>query len=182
MTPIRRMSRHAGRARGEMRSWTGFPPGVFAGFLIATILLGIMLSWALNLSVEMDAPASQNLNDSDTAPGTDNAGLPVLTEYTIGAEVQNLLDTGSLQTPATFDVTQCLKSLSTNQSVLMLEQVSWAGDENAWLLILDEHNLTHVRREGGEVSAKIVRSTCGRDADGSSAPLFSAQVSVDPKS
>ncbi|WP_126846717.1 hypothetical protein [Dermabacter sp. HSID17554] len=182
MTPIRRASRSAHRARGERRSWTGFPPGVFAGFLAATILLGIMLSWALNLSVEMDAPAAQNVADSNPAPGTDNSGLPVLTEYTIGAEVQNLLDTGSLQTPATFDVTECLKSLSSNESVLMLEQVSWGGDENAWLLVLDEHNLTQVRREGGEVSATVVRSTCGRDADGASAPLFSARVLVDPKS
>ncbi|MDU2597191.1 MAG: hypothetical protein E7C78_02810, partial [Dermabacter sp.] len=87
-----------------MKSWTGFPPGVFAAFLVVTILLGVMLSWALNLSVTMDAPASQSIADSNSAPGTDNAGLPVLTEYTLGAEVQNLLDTGSLQTPATFDV------------------------------------------------------------------------------
>lgn len=181
MTPIRPFSRRADRVRGEIRSWTGFPPGVFAGFLAATIVLGIMLSWALNLSVKMDAPAAQNLTDSDVAPGTDNSGLPVLTEYTIGAEVQNLLDTGSLQTPATFDVTKCLKSLSSNESVLMLERVSWGSDENAWLLVLDEHNLTQVRRDGGEVSASVVRSTCGRNADGSSELLFSAQVLVDPK-
>ena len=169
---FRRGSRRRSRARGELKSWTGFPPGVFAAFLVVTILLGVMLSWALNLSIA----------DSNSAPGTDNAGLPVLTEYTLGAEVQNLLDTGSLQTPATFDVTQCLKSLSSKESVLMLEQVSWGADENAWLLVLDEHNLTQVRREGGEVSASVVRSTCGRNADGASDLLFSARVLVDPKS
>ena len=64
----------------------------------------------------------------------------------------------------------------------MLEQVSWGADENAWLLVLDEHNLTQVRREGGEVSASVVRSTCGRNADGASDLLFSARVLVDPKS
>lgn len=182
MSFVRRASRRRSRARGELKSWTGFPPGVFAAFLVVTILLGVMLSWALNLSVTMDAPASQSIADSNSAPGTDNAGLPVLTEYTLGAEVQNLLDTGSLQTPATFDVTQCLNSLSSKESVLMLERVSWGADENAWLLVLDEHNLTQVRREGGEVSASVVRSTCGRNADGASDLLFSARVLVDPKS
>lgn len=157
------MGRAVKRVRGglgRVAELSGFPRSIFMLFLVLAVALGLLLSWAFNLSVQVNSPSVQGTADG-SAQGVGADGSTVLTEYTLGSEVQLLVDTGTLQNPASFDFTKCVEELGITNSVLMLEQVQWASAGPAWLIVHGDQPLTQYRTDGGNVSVAVVRSTCG---------------------
>lgn len=182
-------TRRAQRARAKARKRlqgvsesSGFPRGVLVAFLGVAVGLGLLLSWALGISVQVQSPGAPVSLDSTSAPGVDELGFTVLTENTVGTEVQKLIETGTLQNPATFDVSACLGELGVDDSVLMLEKVAWSDDGLAWLIVHSPSSLGVIRTNGGEVSAAVVRSTCGTSSSkgASDSTLWSGFVVVGP--
>lgn len=169
--------------RRRLEESRGFPRGVLVLFLALAICLGLLISWSLGLSVQINTPTTQAKYGGANSAGINSEGLTLLSETNIGEEVQLLIDTGTLQNPANFDVAECLDELGINNSVLVLEQVSWESSGKGWLIVHSPANLSSVRNDGGEVSAAVVRSTCGTDktAGPGASTLWSGTVLVAPQ-
>lgn len=171
------------RARaGRLERTTGFPLVTLALFLVLAVGLGLLISWALGLSVTVQSPTTSSSADRDVAVSTDAEGVTLLSTENLGSEVQLLIDAGTLENPANFDVGACLNELSVNDSVLVLEEVSWEQLGRGWLIVHATDNLGSVREKGGEVSAAVVRSTCGTDSSpgAGGSTLWSGSVLVAP--
>ncbi|CAM4176294.1 hypothetical protein [Helcobacillus massiliensis] len=159
------------------------PPSIMLLLIAAAILLGVMLSWGLSVSSQTSTSAAVPAG-SQSERGVDASGLPVLTENSIGKEVQRLVDTGTLQNPASFDVTACMQEQGVDDQILMIEEVSWMDSGPAWLLVHSATTADVIHTEGGEVNATVVRSSCGtpESKGASSSRLWNGAVKLVPTS
>lgn len=146
------------------REIIGFPRKVIFIFMGLCLLLGLILTWAFYWSVQVNTTNSQISGDGTSPVSIGAEGLPLITEFNLAAETQVLINTGTLQTPATFDVTACAEEIEVDGTLLMLEEVSWANFGQAWLLVHSNASLNSLRANGGEVFASVVRSSCGTNA------------------
>lgn len=164
-SPVRFPWHRGSRSRiRRIEETSGFPRGILALFLAMAIGLGILISWALGLSIQVMNPSStQSQFGSPLSGSADTSDATPLTTTNLGKEVQLLVDTGTLQNPANFDVAQCLEELQVDNSVLVLEKVTWENSGTGWLILHSSDSLGTVRKKGGEVSAVVVRSTCGTE-------------------
>ena len=95
-------------------------------------------------------------------PGAVFAGL---TEASVGTEVQRLVDTGTIQPMTSFDAAQCQQEQGITESILIMEEVSWGGeDTTGWLLVHGPVDRETLRANGGIISATVVLPTCGTGA------------------
>ncbi|MGO1685961.1 MAG: hypothetical protein ACTHYR_13375 [Brachybacterium sp.] len=146
----------------------GIPLPLIVVTLVVAGLLGIQLAGALELSTSSRSHASAASVDSISG-GKNSAGVPVITETTLGTEVQRLIDTGTIQPMTSFDAAQCLKEQGIPESILIMEEVAWGGEETAsWLLVHGPMDRETLRANGGIVSATVVLPTCGTSDDNTS--------------
>ena len=187
MTPrdVRRESaRRAGTARRRVRSVLGIPvPMVIIALLIAA-LLGAQLAKALEQSTMSESHATGASVDSSAGAGKNSVGRHVVTEATVGTEVQRLVDTGTIQPMTSFDAAQCLREQGITESILIMEEISWgAEDTSGWLLVHGPVDREALRANGGIISATVVLPTCGtgaHEADPGQDRLWAGHVTIDP--
>ena len=92
------------------------------------------------------------------------AGIPVITESTLGIEVQRLVDTGTIQSMTSFDASQCLRKQGITDTILIMEEVAWGPEETpGWLIVHGPVDRETLRAAGGTVSTTVVQPTCGTD-------------------
>ncbi|WP_193106315.1 hypothetical protein [Brachybacterium sp. FME24] len=166
-----------------MASVLGIPvPLVLFTFALAAVL-GLLLSVALEQSTASRARTVSASVDSATGAGKNSSGLPVVTEATLGTEVQRLVDSGMIQPPTSFDANACLREQGIDNSILIMEEVAWSADETpGWLLVHGPMDRETLRANGGTVSATVVPPECGTGSANSSDPardrLWSGEVMI----
>lgn len=142
----------------------GLPVSLLIGGLAVTALLGLLLGYALTLTTQSSL-ISFTLSLNGSAAGNNQQSLPVVTENTLGLEVQQLMDTGFQRTDADFDVPRCLRSQGIADPVLAIEEVSWgAQSTSAWLIVHSPRTIDELRQKGGAVAATVVTPACGRES------------------
>lgn len=162
--------RSPGSAQGERRSRfgtiLGIPVPLIIVALVASGLLGVQLAGALAQSTDNRASSNATSVDAANGNGKNSGGVPVVTETTLGTEVQRLIDTGTIQPMTSFDAAQCLRALGIQESILIMEEVAWGGEETSgWLLVHGPLDRETLRANGGVVSATVVLPTCGTSDD-----------------
>lgn len=162
----------------------GIPIPLLLVALLVAGLLGVQLAGALERATTSSSHSASTSVDSLSRGGKNSAGNPVITETTLGTEVQRLIDTGTIQPMTSFDAAQCLKELGIPESILILEEVAWGGEETpSWLLVHGPMDRETLRANGGTVSATVVLPSCG--ASGDDVPsqdnrLWSGDVMIGP--
>lgn len=168
MTPrnVRRgLARRAGTGRPRLRSVLGIPLPMMVLALVIAALLGAQLATALEKSTTSASNTTGASVDSASGAGKKFTGQPVVTEATLGTEVQRLVDTGTIQPMTSFDAAQCLQEQGITESILIMEEVSWGGeDTTGWLLVHGPVDRDTLRANGGIISATVVLPTCGTGA------------------
>lgn len=132
--------------------------------LLGAALAGLLLAFALSQSTSdisrgTSAASIENVN----TPGKNASGLPVVTETTLGTEVQRLIDSGStLQAPANFDVNRCLQAQGFTDTPLVMEEIEWGADRGRyWLIVHAPNERDALRAGGGLVNVTVVQPSCG---------------------
>ncbi|WP_246955451.1 hypothetical protein [Brachybacterium sp. Marseille-Q7125] len=149
----------------------GVPLPVVLAALVISGLLGVQLAGALQESTAGSGRSAAASVDSVDGAGKNSAGLPVVTETTLGTEVQRLVDSGSIQPLTTFDAPGCLQRLGVHDSILIMEEVAWGGDETpSWLLVHGPTDRETLQAAGGIISATVVLPGCGETTFGADAP------------
>ncbi|APX34883.1 hypothetical protein BH708_13175 [Brachybacterium sp. P6-10-X1] len=161
-------SRRRPTARPHASAVLGIPIPLLLTALVLAALLGLLLSVTLEASTGNRSYSVSSSVEQDSGAGKNSSGLPVVTEASLGTEVQRLVDSGMIQPPTSFDATACLRALGVQDSVLIMEEVAWSADESrAWLLVHGPMDRETLRANGGTVSASVVRQDCGSGtADG----------------
>ena len=187
MTPrdVRRVpARRAGTRRPRIRSVLGIPLPMMILALIIAALLGVQLATALEQSTTSASHMTGASVDSGSGTGKNSAGLTVVTEASLGTEVQRLVDTGTIQPMTSFDAAQCQQEQGITESILIMEEVSWGGeDTTGWLLVHGPVDREALRANGGIISATVVLPTCGtgaHEADPGQDRLWAGHVTIDP--
>lgn len=141
----------------------GLPIPLIVVALVLSASMGLMLSKALEVSTTGTSTLGGTSLDASGAPGKNSAGLTVISESTLGLEVQRLLDSGTvLRAPASFDVQRCLEEQSITDPVLTMEEVAWSQEGvRAWLIIHGPVDRDTLRENGGAVDATVVLPSCG---------------------
>lgn len=170
---------HSRRSRvpKRFRSVTGIP----LSLALIALLLGLQLSAALDSGTTSRVRTGSSSVDGAAVPGKNESGLPVITEMTLGTEVQRLIDSGAILPMASFDAAQCLREQNIADSVLIMEEVAWGAEETpGWLLVHGPGDRETLRSTGGIVSATVVLPQCGsvQDADPAANLLWTGQVMV----
>jgi hypothetical protein len=122
--------------------------------------------------------------NGDPAPGKNASGIRVVTEADLGAEVQRLVDNGSQQDPASFNVAQCLDEQQILDPLLMMEEIEWDEDGGTdWLIVHGPTSQEVLNDSGGMVNATVVTSGCGTgsESDATASRLWSGSVKIAPK-
>src|SRR5699024_6987024 len=164
----RRAFRRRVRRRPQVTPVLGIPIPLLLTALVVAALLGLLLSVTLEASTGNRSYSVSSSVEQATGAGKNSSGLPVVTEASLGTEVQRLVDSGMVQPPTSFDATACLRTLGVQDSVLIMEEIAWSADESrAWLLVHGPMDRKTLRANGGTVSATVVRQDCGpATADG----------------
>lgn len=178
----RRSRRRAAPPRGGS-AVLGVPIPLLLTALVMAALLGLLLSVALGASTGNRSHSVSSSVDQASGAGKNSSGLPVVTEASLGTEVQRLVDSGMIQPPTSFDATACLRALGEQDSVLIMEEVAWSADETrAWLLVHGPMDRETLRANGGTVSATVVSPDCApATTDGSDSAetrLWSGEVMI----
>ena len=159
----------------------GIPLPLLIIALIIAGLLGMQLAGSLQLATSSSPRGGATSVDS-LSGGKNSAGDAVITESTLGTEVQRLIDTGTIQPMTSFDATQCLKEQGIPDSILILEEVAWGAEEvPAWLLVHGAMDRETLRANGGVISATVVLPACGtadEDIDPQEVRLWSGDVMI----
>lgn len=165
--PPRRTSSHGGGGtRSRISRVLGIPIPIILIALLASALVGVLLTLALQQSTASRSQPVGTAVDSLTGNGKNPVGIPVVTETTLGTEVQRLVDTGSIQPMTSFDSAQCLREQGVPDSILILEEIRWGGEETpSWLLVHGPMDRDTLRANGGVVSATVVLPSCGTASD-----------------
>lgn len=138
----------------------GLPVPLLIGALALAAAIGLLLSYALVLTTSQPGFAATAADDRQG--GNILPAAPVLTEATLGAEVQDLVDAGYVETSADFDVRRCLDQQGIADPVLIMEEVAWGPDlQRSWLIVHTAESAETLRSEGGPVNASVVLPTCG---------------------
>ncbi|MDN5820694.1 MAG: hypothetical protein L0H74_11910 [Brachybacterium sp.] len=152
--------------RPRLGSVLGVPVPVVLIALIASALVGVQLAGALGQTTDNRHGAGAVAADSQGSAGKVSVGAPVVTETTLGTEVQRLVDSGKIQPMTSFDAANCLREQGIPDSILILEEVAFGGDQTAgWLLVHGPLDRETLRANGGIVSATVVLPTCGSTDD-----------------
>ncbi|WP_114853886.1 hypothetical protein [Brachybacterium sp. YJGR34] len=186
MTPraLRRGTMRRGRGtRSRFGMVLGIPVWVVLVALIGAGLLGLQLTASLQVSTTSQSFSAASAVDSSSGAGKNSSGLPVVTEMTVGTEVQRLVDTGSIQPKTSFNAGQCLREQGLDESILIMEEVAWGAEETqGWLLVHGPMDRDTLRANGGTVSATVVLPGCGADDDATADPasdrLWSGHVMI----
>lgn len=176
-------SRRRVTRRPQSSAVLGIPVPLLLTALAVAALLGLLLSVTLEASTGNRSYSVSSSVEQASGAGKNSAGLPVVTEASLGTEVQRLVDSGMIQPPTSFDATACLRALGVQDSVLIMEEVAWSADESrAWLLVHGPTDRETLRANGGTVSATVVRPDCGpATADGGDpgeSRLWSGEVMI----
>lgn len=181
----RRSSRSSATGRVGMverfRSVVGIPLHLALIALLVTVLLGLQLANALDTGTSSRVRTGSTSIDGPAGPGKNQAGRPVVTESTLGPEVQRLIDSGTILQMASFDATRCLREQGILDSVLIMEEVAWGIEETpGWLLVHGPMDRETLRSAGGTVSATVVLPQCGASEQGEPTDnlLWTGQVMV----
>ncbi|HIY22975.1 MAG TPA: hypothetical protein H9837_01510 [Candidatus Brachybacterium merdigallinarum] len=162
--PFQQELRNRPRSIGRVRSLLGIPVPVIAAALLLSGLLGLQLASALETSTSSRIHTSATVGDGSSGAGMNEAGIPVITESTLGIEVQRLVDTGTIQSMTSFDASQCLRKQGITDTILIMEEVAWGPEETpGWLIVHGPVDRETLRAAGGTVSTTVVQPTCGTD-------------------
>lgn len=163
----RRPSPRRGKADGpRLVTALGIPIPLLLVALLIAGLLGVQLAGALERATTSGSYSASTSVDSLSGSGKNSAGVPVITETTLGTEVQRLVDTGTIQPMTSFDAAQCLQEQGIPESILIMEEVAWGGEETpSWLLVHGPMDRETLRANGGTVSATVVLPSCGTSGD-----------------
>ena len=165
-SPGRPPSRTGDERRSRFGTVLGIPVPLVLIALIAAALLGLQLAAALEQTTASRSRSASTSSDSLGGAGKNSAGVPVVTEMSLGTEVQRLVDTGTIQPMTSFDAAQCLREQGVSESILTMEEVAWGGEETSgWLLVHGPMDRETLRANGGIVSTTVVRPTCGTQDD-----------------
>lgn len=170
-----------GGALERFRSVVGIPLHLALLALLVTVLLGLQLASALDTGTVSRVRTGSTSIDGPAGPGKNAAGTPVVTESTLGPEVQRLIDSGTILQMASFDAARCLREQGIPDSVLIMEQVAWGTEETpSWLLVHGPMDRNTLRSAGGTVSATVVLPQCGVSEQGEATDnlLWTGQVMV----
>lgn len=139
----------------------GIPVSALLVGLVAIVLVGVLVATSLTLTTQSGQDdAAGGLRDGSI--GKIPGAATVVTESTLGAEIQELLDTSSTGTTADFDVSRCLREQGIDQPVIAIEEVSWGAQQiDSWLVVYSSIATDTIRSEGGAVSAIVVLPSCG---------------------
>lgn len=158
----------------------GLPvPLLAAGLAIATTI-GLLLSFALVLTTR-GASLSDAALDGGIS-GNIPPGIPVLTEESLGPEVQSLYKTGYVESAADFDLHRCLEQQGITEPVLILEQAVWGPETTlSWMIVHSDVAPTQLQTDGGPVEVAVVRPTCGTGT-AQDALLWDGETMLEPSS
>ncbi|MFC7464143.1 hypothetical protein [Brachybacterium sp. GCM10030252] len=175
--------RHRGGSGPRRTSVLGIPVQLILVAMVIAALLGALLAAALEQSTASRTHSGSSAVDAPTGAGKNSSGLPVITETTLGTEVQRLVDAGMIQPPTSFDATECLREQGIQDSILIMEEVAWGTDEtHGWLLVHGPMDRETLRANGGTVSATVVLPNCGSadrgDVDPQQSRLWSGSVMI----
>lgn len=183
--PTRPPSRGTGSGRvgalERFRSVVGIPLHLALLALLVTVLLGLQLANALDTGTSSRVRSGSTSIEGPAGPGKNAAGTPVITESTLGPEVQRLIDSGTILQMASFDAARCLREQGIPDSVLIMEEVAWGTEETSgWLLVHGPMDRDTLRSAGGTVSATVVLPQCGTTEQGEATDnlLWTGQVMV----
>lgn len=138
----------------------GLPVPLLAAGLAIAATIGLLLSYALVLTTRGASPGDAALEDGMS--GNIPPGVPVLTEMSLGPEVQTLYDTGYIESAADFDLHRCLEQQGITQPVLILEQAVWGPETTlSWVIVHSDITPNDLQQEGGAVEVAVVRPSCG---------------------
>lgn len=138
----------------------GLPVPLLAAGLAIAATIGLLLSYALVLTTRGASPGDAALEDGMS--GNILPGIPVLTEESLGPEVQTLYDTGYIESAADFDLHRCLEQQGITQPVLVLEQAVWEPETTlSWVIVHSDITPNDLQQEGGAVEVAVVRPSCG---------------------
>lgn len=155
----------------------GLPVPLLISAFVAAALIGLLLAYALTLATQT---STWGAGAVDPGTGESHRGsATVVTDRTLGPEVQRLVAAGAWRTAADFDVPRCMASQGVTQPVLAMEEVSFgSGLQKGWLIVYGNAPLSQLRTDGGAVQAVIVRTTCGDDSASTAAStrLWSGSV------
>lgn len=144
----------------------GLPIPLIVVAFAAAALMGLLLAYALGLTTQSTGSGSSAAFDEGAEGGKNPVGPPVVTESTLGPEVQRLVDTGALQSAADFDVPECLAEQGITDKVMIMEEIEWgSGTQRAWLIVHTAQDPSDLRSSGGAVNVTVVRPTCGTHPD-----------------
>ena len=93
----------------RFRSVVGIPLHLALITLLVTVLMGLQLANALDTGTSSRVRTGSTSIDGAAGSGKNQAGRPVVTESTLGPEVQRLIDSGTILQMASFDATRCLR-------------------------------------------------------------------------
>lgn len=160
----------------------GLPLPLLVAALAIAAVIGLLLSWALVLTTQPGTVGGSGAINDTRASGNISSNLTVLTESTLGPEVQDLVDTGYVDSAATFDVSGCLTQQGIDSPVLIMEEVAWGSTmQRSWLIVHTPTDAATLRSEGGAVDVSIVLPSCGEDAeDASQSLLWSGSTMLSP--
>lgn len=152
--------------RARFGTVLGIPVPLVLLALVASALMGVQLADALEQTTDNSSSTGVTSVDSRGGVGKISVGAPVVTETTLGTEVQRLIDSGTIQPMTSFDAATCLRELGVSDSILILEEVAWGGDQTqGWLLVHGPLDRDTLRANGGIVSATVVLPSCGTTDD-----------------
>lgn len=155
-------SRRSPRRRLRMGTFLGIPVPLILLAIILSAMIGLVVASALHASRQSIAGGVVSSFDGTGSVGKNSEGLPVITEGSLGTEVQRLVDTGTIQPMTSFDASSCLREQGISDSVLIMEEIAWGSEETpTWLLVHGPMDRETLRATGGAVSATVVKPSCG---------------------
>lgn len=160
----RQSARRATSPQRRMPSLMGIPVPLIALALVGAVLMGLLLSRALDSTTNSRAELSTATVREGSGAGRNASGLPVITDTTVGPEVQRLVESGTVAPASSFNAAQCLEHQGITDQLLIMEEISWGpSNVHGWLLVHGPVDSSTLRAAGGVVSTMVVTDTCGED-------------------
>lgn len=159
----------------------GVPWPVAGLAVLMAVLLGILLSYSLQASTQTRQNLRSTTIGDGASIGKNSSGQSVVTETTLGPEVQRLVDSGAVAPMANFNAVTCVEEQGITDPVLIMEEVAWGPDQTpGWLLVHGPISRENLRASGGAVSATVVTDQCGADgaAPAARTRLWSGSVMI----
>lgn len=141
--------------------------GIPLPLIVVSATLAVLVGLTLTRALEATTIGRDRTGASiDTARGGNNAAaLPVVTEGSLGTEVESLIDDGALQPTTSFDAVQCLQEQGSTDAILLMEEVAWGPEQTpAWLLVHGPMDKATLQATGGTVSTTVVLPECGSES------------------